>query len=221
MDAAVFSHSIVVVIHAISGVLALLAGLLNIVGSKKGERHRKVGSFFVFMILTSALTGIILALQSGNWFLAAVGVFTAFMAYTGRVYHRKNNFTVLDVVAVFTATGIGLFMTGYGIGLLLGGVIFGRVHLVFGSILLALVRTDLLVITKRKSFSRVAGVQHISRMTGAFIAALTAFVVVNEALFANFEPGFIIWLLPTVLFTPFAVYWSRNFVKGQQQRKKS
>ncbi len=215
MDASIFLHSIVVVIHALSGVLALLSGLLNMVGSKKGKRHRAVGSFFVFMMLTSALTGILLALTSGNWFLTVVGVFTAFMAYTGWVYQRKNNFTIPDVVAVFIMAGVGIFMTGYGIGLLLGGVVFGLVHVVFGGISLALVRTDLLVITKRKLFSQVAGVQHISRMTGAFIAALTAFLVVNESLFANYVPGFFIWLLPTVLFTPFAVYWSRNLVQNK------
>lgn len=215
MDASIFLHSIVVVIHALSGVLALLSGLLNMVGSKKGKRHRAVGSFFVFMMLTSALTGILLALTSGNWFLTVVGIFTAFMAYTGWVYQRKNNFTIPDVVAVFIMAGVGIFMTGYGIGLLLGGVVFGLVHVVFGGISLVLVRTDILVITKRKLFSQVANVQHISRMTGAFIAALTAFLVVNSGLFTEYVPGFVIWLLPTVLFTPFAVYWSHRLVEAK------
>ncbi|MDX5346239.1 MAG: hypothetical protein LPK19_03245, partial [Hymenobacteraceae bacterium] len=48
--------------------------------------------------------------------------------------------------------------------------------------------------------------RHISRMGGAFIATVTAFVVVN----VHVEPAFIPWLLPTVVFTPLIAYHSRK-----------
>lgn len=212
MNAVEFLTKVVVVIHSISGVFALLSGLLNMMRTKGDKKHRGVGSFFVWMILISSISGILLSLKSGNWFLCAIGAFTAFMAYTGNMYKQKDAHNAFEVVLVFVMAAIGLFLFGYGIGYIIGGGMFGAVHLVFGGILLFLVRTDLLVITKKRDFKKIAHIEHVSRMTGAFIAALTAFLVVNGYLLPDVLPGFVIWLLPTVIFTPFAVYWSRKSV---------
>jgi len=57
---------------------------------------------------------------------------------------------------------------------------------------------------------------HLQRMTGAFIAALTAFLVVNAQHLPNQIPGFIYWLLPTLIFTPLIISWSRKREKNLQ-----
>ena len=50
--------------------------------------------------------------------------------------------------------------------------------------------------------------QHISKMSGGYIAAVTAFVVVNE-----FIPGIYGWLSPTVIGTIYIVYHQMRFRK--------
>jgi uncharacterized membrane protein YbaN (DUF454 family) len=48
-------------------------------------------------------------------------------------------------------------------------------------------------------------------MTGGFIAALTAFLVVNAKYFPEQIPGFVYWLLPTIIFTPLIITWSSKY----------
>jgi hypothetical protein len=44
---------------------------------------------------------------------------------------------------------------------------------------------------------------HINKISGGYIAAVTAFLVVNEAL-----PGYWAWFLPTVIGSIFATYYN-------------
>jgi len=50
-------------------------------------------------------------------------------------------------------------------------------------------------------------VTHLQRMIGAYIASLTAFLVVNNTIL----PGVIAWLLPSVLLVPFIMAWSKKY----------
>lgn len=52
---------------------------------------------------------------------------------------------------------------------------------------------------------------HIQRMIGAYIAALTAFLVVNN----TYLPSLAAWLLPTVILTPLIFYWSKMYANKQ------
>jgi hypothetical protein len=52
-------------------------------------------------------------------------------------------------------------------------------------------------------------------MIGAYISALTAFLVVN--LHGDYIPGFVAWLLPTALLVPFIVRWSRQYSKLKRE----
>jgi hypothetical protein len=44
-------------------------------------------------------------------------------------------------------------------------------------------------------------------MIGAYIASITAFLVVN----IDFVPGAILWLLPTFLMVPLIIVWSNKY----------
>jgi hypothetical protein len=74
---------------------------------------------------------------------------------------------------------------------------------VFGSIGGALAALDLRQAPERyRGAARIAG--HLSRMLAGTVATVTAFSVVNIRL----EPAVIVWLAPTVVFTPLIVYWN-------------
>ena len=74
----------------------------------------------------------------------------------------------------------------------------------------------------RRDFSNYRGqvkeknywlLMHLQRMTGAYIASATAFLVVN-AKYIPFElPAFVFWLLPTAVLTPLIVSWSKKYSK--------
>ena len=44
-------------------------------------------------------------------------------------------------------------------------------------------------------------------MMGSYIAAMTAFIVVNNTIL----PEIVAWLLPTVIVTPLIIKWSRKY----------
>jgi hypothetical protein len=48
-------------------------------------------------------------------------------------------------------------------------------------------------------------------MMGATIAVITAFLVVN----VRFDPGWVVWLAPTVVLTPLIIVWSRRARQGR------
>lgn len=56
---------------------------------------------------------------------------------------------------------------------------------------------------------------HTSRMTGAYIAASTAFLVVNARHLPKAIPGFALRLAPTIALTPLIVWWSRAMRLGR------
>ncbi len=210
MEAIEFLILLLLVLHIAVGSLALLSGFLNMVTAKRGKRHTIVGEFFMWSAILSSVLGIVLSVNNGNWFLTWVGIFTCYMAYSGMSYHKNKDLNSAGVALIFITAAFGLFTTGYGLGYFIGGKSFGVVHFIFGLISLLFVRVDLLVLFKKRKFTSVARKQHIYRMTGSFISVFTAFLVVNIAHFPGFVPEFIIWLLPTAAFVPFAVYWSRN-----------
>lgn len=93
------------------------------------------------------------------------------------------------------------------------GNFFGVVMLVFGAIGTLMVYGDIKfyqgIIKSRTFWLR----GHIARMCGAYIASLTAFLVVN----IYFLPPLVIWLLPTVIITPLIVKWSRKYKMGERE----
>ena len=99
-----------------------------------------------------------------------------------------------------------LFFIVYGITLLINHINFGIVLLVFGLISIQMVRMDINVYRGNIKFKNYWLLMHIQRMTGGYIAAFTAFLVVNN----TYLPGIVAWLAPTVIFVPLIFYWSKK-----------
>ncbi|HNY54314.1 MAG TPA: hypothetical protein PKI86_01755, partial [Chitinophagales bacterium] len=100
----------------------------------------------------------------------------------------------------------GLVFIAFGIKLFLQQEKFGIVFVVFGFISLRFVYTDWQNYTGKAKEKNYWLLAHLQRMTGAYIASLTAFLVVNKIL-----PGIIVWLLPTVILTPLIIAWTRKY----------
>ena len=112
----------------------------------------------------------------------------------------------LDWILAGSMLVFGIAFIVFGIKIYLQQEKFGLVFLVFGYISLRFVYSDWQNYTGKAKHKNYWLLAHLQRMTGAYIASLTAFLVVNKLL-----PGIIIWLLPTILLTPLIFIWSRKY----------
>ena len=79
---------IILIIHIIAGSLGLLTETINILLKKGGKRHRQIGRLFVFFMVTTGISSIILVILHPNNFLLIVGIFTIYLVGTGDRYMR-------------------------------------------------------------------------------------------------------------------------------------
>jgi hypothetical protein len=117
----------------------------------------------------------------------------------------------MDWTALLVCGLFGLGLVGFGSFLLIKGHSFGLAAIVFGLILLIRIISDFRRFTHdnqdRKSWLYI----HIGNMMGAYIAALTAFLVQN----VHTDPAFIVWIAPTILIAPLISITIRKFQKGK------
>ncbi|MGB3616550.1 MAG: hypothetical protein WBA12_00390, partial [Catalinimonas sp.] len=78
------------VVHATTGFVALLAGLLAVVIRKSHPMHRWQGLIFFWAMVGVTLTAVVLALHRDNFFLLAIGVFSGYMTWSGRRALRRQ-----------------------------------------------------------------------------------------------------------------------------------
>lgn len=204
-------------LHVFAGVIGLVAGTINILGPKTGRVHKNVGLWFTFAMSFSCLLAIILSSITGNIFLLSTGVFTLYLTGTGyrahKHFRRRNPMPIQRPDWLLTGGMViaAIFLTGTGLRALLHESVMGVVPLVFTAIGLLGVRTDIRLYRKPPEDRLVWLRVHLGRMTGAYIAAFTAFLVNNAYRFGFPGPAVIWWLAPTALLVPFIVRWSRRY----------
>lgn len=204
----------VLILHIVSGVIALLVGTVNLMRKKGDEIHKSIGSLFVLAMLISSFSSIILSIIKSNVFLFLIGFLTLYLIGMGirypsslrrRVRHKRVKWT--DWILPFLLMIYSVCLFYLCIVSFWRGKSFGYVLLMFGLIGAMMVYQDFINLSGRSKEYNFGVIMHIQRMVGSYIAALTAFLVVNITLL----PGFVIWTLPTLLFTPFIVYWTRKY----------
>jgi uncharacterized membrane protein len=196
---------IVIALHIISGSIGLILGSYNLIRKKGDKTHKLLGKIFAIAMISTGLTAFILSYLHPNFFLFIVGVFTIYLTFTGyRMISLKNILKgqkplIIDYlisILMFIACGFFIYL---GIKNLLQGNNFGIVVILFGSISLRLCYLDYRIFSNKITDKMFWLKNHIGRMTGAYIAALTAFIVVNN----TFIPPVFAWNLPGIIGTIF------------------
>ena len=196
------TRSILLFVHVACGFAALAAALVAASVKALGMSHRVhvlSGRVFVGGMLGIVVTALPLALLGGSLLLFLVAILSGYLAFAGwrEAVRRTGSGAGLDRAAALLMVLAGAAMLGWGALLLIGENSGGIVLVAFGSIGLSLSVSDLR--RMRRPSDRVERiVNHMSRMMGATIAVLTAFLVVN----VRFEPGWVVWLAPTAILTP-------------------
>lgn len=203
---------IILAIHIIAGSIGLFTGTINIIRPKGDKRHQWVGRFFFYGMMVNAIAGFIMSVMHKNLFLLIIAVFTFYMVATGQRFlslkridkgdEAKPIDWALSVIMVIFA----LAFLGYGFYLCVNEGSLGIILLVFGVISMLMARKDILIYKGNFKFRNYWLLMHIQRMVGGYIAALTAFMVVNN----TYLPPLVAWLGPTVVLTPLIFYWSKK-----------
>ncbi|MBM6500357.1 hypothetical protein [Flavobacterium macrobrachii] len=205
--------TILLIIHIIAGSIGLLTGTINIIKKKGDKTHKSVGKFFFYSMLINGFAGFIMSLIHRNDFLLIVAVFSIYMVATGQRFlslkqlNKEQKPKAIDWILTYTMLVFAFLFITYGSYLLINKVYFGIVLLVFGVVCCLMAIKDIKVYKGNIKEKNYWLLLHIQRMVGSYIAALTAFIVVNN----HFLPGIVGWLLPTVIFTPLIVKWTKQY----------
>ena len=194
-------------VHVPLGGLALLAGAVSLIAQKGGKAHKRAGKVFFYAMLISAIAAMAISLLPGHEspFLFAIGVFSSYFIISG---YRSLQFKKIEAVSItdkLIAYGIlltGLLMVLYPIVLYsklnIILTVFGIVGFVFG------VR-DLRMYRHVEKLRQNWLTLHLGKITGGYIAAVSAFFVVNQIL-----PGIWNWFAPSIIGSVYIAYWIRK-----------
>lgn len=180
-------------IHIAAGSVALAAGTVAALAPKGRQVHSRSGVVFAAAMALCALAGLVISLMKNNGFLLAISMFTLYLVSTGFLFGTRRQMQNLRR-ALRPVGAVGLLFAAYmlWVGWQSGGqalMVLGT----FGTMLAGFSVADLAM--PLRPASRIA--RHAGRMGGAFIAAVTAVLVVN----VNMEPAWVLWLGPTVVGT--------------------
>ncbi len=203
------------IVHCIGGGLGLITGTSILFAPKGLKLHRKLGWVFITGMALAGISSLVLAYLHPSSFLFMIGVFTLYLVGTGyRFIHTKSAFHAPNLFDRLLQAGMGIS----GITLVYSGVriifdpnLFGLVFLVFGGIGLTMLTQDIQRGHTPTTSSRGYIPKHLQRLLGAFIASLTAFLVVNLSYLPDFIPSWIYWILPTLSITPLIILWTRRY----------
>jgi|JI6StandDraft_1071083.scaffolds.fasta_scaffold03195_8 uncharacterized membrane protein len=205
-------------IHVVLGTISLVIGTCIIILKKGNARHKLLGKIFFSCMLISGIISLALSMLHPNHFLFAIGVFTIYMLLTGKRYLKNSlgkTVHTFDWFLVFIMAIFSSFLFILGMQLLLAHKTFGVVLIVFGAISAMFIYSDVRNYRGLSPLANVGLVTHIQRMTGSYIASLTAFLVVNN----TYLPGVIAWLLPSGVLVPFIFIWSRKKARLKKESK--
>lgn len=199
--------------HVAAGMIGLIVAPLAMAVSKGGTWHRRFGKLFFWMMAWILISVIGLAFFRFSFFLLIIGILSFYAAFTGyRVLYHKNPQKGAGPKAIDWAgsiiallSGVGMFGVGiasllmpdamglvpYGVGSVLG--------IVFGLNLSASAIFDLRRFISPPTDRNQWLYDHINRMSSAFIAMLTAFLVQQGSRFMPPDWAWVLWVAPGVI----------------------
>ena len=204
-----FIVDLVLLIHVVSGAVALLAAVIAVGVAKGATLHRRVGTVFFWAMLGVGITAIPVTFIRPNPFLFFIALFSFYMAFAGyRRGQKRHVDTRLDVIAAWLMLVSGVVMIGYGLVMVVSAQPLGWALASFGGLGLSFGIED--VVTARRTPEHAKRVRvHLSRMLGGTIATITAVLVQQVSPLVDTPLAQVaLWLGPTVVLVPVIVFWN-------------
>ena len=198
---------ILILLHAIFGGVALLCGSGALISKKGSSTHKVFGKVFACTISISAIVAIIISLQQSHSspFLFSIGILSLYFTLSGyRAVQYKSKITYIwfDYTIACLLIISSLYMIIYPL------IVAGRLPLlfaVFGALGIIFGVRGMLMFGDKDKLQKNWLKLHIGNITGAYISALTAFIVVNQWI-----PGIWGWIAPGVIGGFYIAYWLRK-----------
>jgi hypothetical protein len=165
----------------------------------------------------SALLAVVLFYYGRNVFLLATGVFTLYLvlsSYRAMLHYRHKARTMDFTFDRFLSAGMMVFsllLVGLASLFFYQGSPFGLVPLSFAAIGANGARGDFRRFRNPPEDRLVWLRVHLGRMTGSYMAALTAFLVNNIYRLGLPGPAVLWWSLPGLLLAPVLFRWLRKY----------
>lgn len=209
-------YQIILTCHAALGLIALVVGLIPMFTQKGGKAHNFSGLVYFWAMIGVFFTAMPMCIAKSNLFLGSIAIFSVYMCFTGYRFTKLKpgksaNWVdkIISIITLFTSLG----MLGLGVYLIVKSESVSAVGIilsVFGTICLLMSVSDLRrYFSSKKAKSMDWFFNHLGRMIGSYIAAVTAFAVQNSPI----KPSIINWLGPTVVGTIAIVLVIRHFKK--------
>jgi hypothetical protein len=212
-------------VHVLAGAVALGVAPIALVTLKGGPTHRRWGKVYFWAIGVVAATAIVVGLWRSILFLVLTAVFSFYAALSGYrvLYLKRPDLGQRPAPLDWIAAGITLAASAT---LVTMGVVkptprfqeLSTVAIVFGFVGLAISGLDVLRFVRPPDDKRAWWYKHMANMIGSYIAAVTAFSVVNFTVL----PPTLRWLWPTMVGTPLIAIWityyKRRFNTPKPQR---
>ncbi|WP_315054821.1 hypothetical protein [Chryseobacterium indoltheticum] len=211
-----FLHNSNILIHVISGSIALLLGVLALTTKKGGMWHKKTGNYFLILMTIVVLTGLIgVFIFKRNTFLLIITVLSAYYGFSGyRILKTKTNKPKwIDVsVAIASLISVSYFLYYFkSIGMYWSPVI---IYSTVGALLLIITYDFVRYLIPKKTYRNMWLYEHIFKMIGAFTALLSAF---SGTVFENYQPysQFLPSVFGTLLQIGFIVYYIKKIRRNR------
>ena len=209
------------ILHVAAGTASLLAGGVALATRKGGRPHRLAGKIFLVSMITIAATAIVLAIVRPNPFLFFLAVFSCYLAVWGRVALARKKLaahTPAPRSHYIPTAAFGLFCGYFGVAALRSGAL---VFQIFAALALLLVVGHLRQLRRGGEYRVHWMLDHQAGFVTAYIASITAFMVVNpprflpEAQWATL----LVWLGPTLLGVPLLRRSALKLTAAERERK--
>ena len=192
----------------------MLAAALAVVSAKGEKVHIRAGRTYFWGMFLIFITAIPMSIVTSNLFNFLVAIFSFYLAYSGMRFARNRT----GIANTFDWAAVGLMVLS-GIAMwCLATVYFLNINAqyitlaVFGFIAISLGYTDFRSYRNKSAIGKQRIARHLTNMLAGTIAVITAVLVTN----VNIEPVFILWILPTILISPFIFWWNRKTLSGNQ-----
>ena len=191
-------------IHAPLGGIALLTGGISLIVKKGNNVHKKSGKIFFFSMLFSAISAFIISVLANHEspFLFSIGLFSTYFLISGlrSLKFKQKEFQLkTDKIIAYLITLTGIAMILYPV------LLFSKLNIiltVFGVVGIVFGLRDLKLFKDIKRLKKNWLKLHLGKMTGGYIAAVSAFFVVNQIL-----PGIWNWFIPGIIGSGYITYW--------------
>lgn len=200
-----------IIIHAGFGGVAFVAGLFAMIAKKGQKAHKKTGIVFFYAMSISAISAMFIALLPNHEspFLFAVGIFSLYFVLIGkralRFKYKKPDLIYDKWISVI------MILTGV-LMILLPVILYQKINiilLVFATVGIFSAIKNLRLYRNLEKLRKGWLKMHLGNIMGGYIAAVTAFVVVNKIF-----PSFYGWFIPGIIGGFFIIYWMRKVDKG-------